>query len=280
MQTDIHEAALVYRGFRYLKLAVLMVVAAVVAYVMHAPMGSPNGGTWLGYTLGGVGALLILWLAYFGIRKRRYQSGRGLLRGWLSAHVYLGLALIIIVTLHTGFQFGWNIHTLAYALMILVIASGIFGIYAYARYPSLASESSGGMRFDEMLLAIAELDRECRQASLKLGQEINQEVLRSCQQTRVGGPAYRQLSGTEPDCPTTRALGNVRGLAAQVPAEDAGDVRKLLTLLAKKVELLGRARALVQFRALWNIWLYVHIPLSFALLAALLAHIVSVFFYW
>ena len=63
-------------------------------------------------------------------------------------------------------------------------------------------------------------------------------------------------------------------------AEDAGDVRKLLTLLAKKVELLARARALVQFRALWNIWLYAHIPLSFALLAALLAHIVSVFFYW
>ena len=45
-------------------------------------------------------------------------------------------------------------------------------------------------------------------------------------------------------------------------------------------ELVARARALVQFRALWNIWLYFHVPLSFALLAALLAHIVAVFFYW
>jgi hypothetical protein len=277
---DVHESALVHGGFRYLKLAALMVLVAVVAYVMHAPMGSPNGGTWLGYTLGGIGALLILWLAYFGIRKRRYQSGRGLLRGWLSAHVYLGLALIVIVTLHTGFQVGWNIHTLAYALMILVIASGIFGIYAYARYPSLAAESAAGMRLDEMLLAIAELDRECRQASLKLGQEINQEVLGSCQQTRVGGSAYRQLSGTDPNCATTHALETVRDLAAQISAEDAGDVRKVLTLLAKKVELLRQVRRVVQFRALWNIWLYFHIPLSFALLAALLAHIVSVFFYW
>lgn len=277
---DAHESALVHGGFRYLKLAALMVLVAVVAYVMHSPLGSPNGGTWLGYTLGGAGALLILWLAYFGIRKRRYRSGRGLLRGWLSAHVYLGLALIVIVTLHTGFQFGWNIHTLAYALMILVVASGIFGIYAYARYPLLAAESAAGMRLDEMLLTIAELDRECRQASLKLGQEINREVLLSCQQTRVGGSPLRQLSGTDPNCATARALENVRGLATEVNAEEAEDVRKVLILLAKKVELLRQVRRVVQFRALWNIWLYFHIPLSFALLAALLAHIVSVFFYW
>ena len=43
-----------------------------------------------------------------------------------------GLSLIVIVTLHTGFQFGWNVHTLAYGLMLLVIVSGIFGIVVYA----------------------------------------------------------------------------------------------------------------------------------------------------
>jgi hypothetical protein len=32
--------------------------------------------------------------------------------------------------------------------------------------------------------------------------------------------------------------------------------------------------------ALMEIWLYLHVPLSFALLAALTAHIVSVLFYW
>ena len=33
-------------------------------------------------------------------------------------------------------------------------------------------------------------------------------------------------------------------------------------------------------KAFLDIWLYFHVPLSFALLAALIAHIVSVFFYW
>ena len=34
------------------------------------------------------------------------------------------------------------------------------------------------------------------------------------------------------------------------------------------------------YKALLDIWLYVHVPLSFALLGALIAHIISVFFYW
>ena len=36
----------------------------------------------------------------------------------------------------------------------------------------------------------------------------------------------------------------------------------------------------IQFQALMEIWLYFHVPLSFALLAALTGHILVVFFYW
>ena len=59
----------------------------------------------------------------------------GSVQGWTSAHVYLGTALLIIATLHAGFQVGWNLHTLAYVLMIVVIASGFFGLYSYLNIP-------------------------------------------------------------------------------------------------------------------------------------------------
>ena len=62
-----------------------------------------------------------------GVRKRRYRSGTGSLQGWTSAHVYIGTSLLVIVTLHTAFEFGWNVHTAAYALMVLVIDSGFIG---------------------------------------------------------------------------------------------------------------------------------------------------------
>ena len=35
-----------------------------------------------------------------------------------------------------------------------------------------------------------------------------------------------------------------------------------------------------RLKAMLEIWLYVHVPATFALIAALIAHIVSVFFYW
>jgi hypothetical protein len=36
----------------------------------------------------------------------------------------------------------------------------------------------------------------------------------------------------------------------------------------------------MRYKALLDLWLYVHVPLSLALLAALAAHVVIVFLYW
>jgi hypothetical protein len=274
-----HEGFLVYAGFRYLKIATLLCVTAIVVYGWHTPPDEPNGGTWLGYGLGSIGAALILWLMWFGVRKRRYGTVSKL-QGWLSAHVYLGLSLIIVATLHTGFQFGWNLHTLAYSLMMVVITSGFFGIYAYARYPRLMTENRRGVTTDEVYSEIGELDRECRQVASTMPDEIAALVLVSCNETRIGGSILRQLSGEDPTCGTNRAFEGVRELAAVLTGTHSVDIRKLITLLGKKSTLLRTMRRDVQLRAMLEVWLYFHVPLSFALLAALAGHVISVFYYW
>jgi hypothetical protein len=276
-----HESILVYRGFRYLKLGAGMAAIAILAYAVHRPeVGPPNGGTALGYVLGAWGLGLIVWLAWFGVRKRRYGVGRRNLEDWLSAHVYLGLGLIVIATLHTGFQFGWNVHLLAYVLMMLVIASGVFGVYAYARYPALITENRRGMALREMLAQIAELDAKAREISATLGENIHGEVMAAAEALRLGGSALRQLRGRDRNCPAARALGRVRELALDMPAGETEKGHQLIELLARKVQFVERARRDLRFKAVMDVWLYVHVPLTFALMAALTAHVVSVFFYW
>ena len=277
---SLHESFLVYRNLLYLKIAVLATGGAVVWYAIDAPRGVPSGSTWLGYTLGIVGAVLIVWLMLFGVRKRRYAAGEWRLEAWLSGHVYFGLALAIIATLHTGFRFHWNIHTLAYVLMMAVILSGFFGVYVYARYPRLMTENRRGETLRAMLLKLADIDREARAACLDLPDEFAAAVQISHKESRIGGSVRRQLSGVDPNCGTTRALKRVEELAATVPAKLDVPVMRLRRELQRKQALLGQIRRDLRYKALMEIWLYAHVPLSFALLAALFAHIVSVFFYF
>ena len=122
---DSHESFLVYKHGRYFWYAVLLSLAAVFGYVSYHGMQPANGGTWLGYTLGSAAAFIIVVLMCFGIRKRKYRSQTGTLQGWLSVHVYFGVSLLLLATLHTGFQLGWNIHSLCYWLLWVLVISGI-----------------------------------------------------------------------------------------------------------------------------------------------------------
>lgn len=293
-----HESLFVYRNKRYLWLAIFVSAASLIAYFAHDPFEPPNGGTWLGYTLGTIGAILILWLMWFGIRKRRYHSTSGSVQGWLSAHVYLGTALIVIATLHCGLQFGWNVHTLAYVLMCIVIISGMFGAYVYWRYPGMIAANRSNLTRDQMLEQIADLDRRGIQLGKEISDDVGELMTSAANRTQLGGGVWNQLLGQDRSKvvlpgssandhrlvrnPDQRAASD--WLASRIADSDDPETidrfQELVTLLSSKVVLLGKLRRDIQLQGWLEIWLYVHVPLAFALLATLAIHIVTVFLYW
>jgi hypothetical protein len=192
----------------------------------------------------------------------------------------LGLALVVIATLHTGFHFGWNVHTLAYALMCAVIVSGVAGAFCYARLPRLMTENRHGTTMPQMLARIAGLDDELRSAALAVDDATAKLVERAVEETTLGGTFRRQLSGRCPDCATAAAVTGTGEPEADSAPEQEQAIRRVRLLLQQKSLLLDRARRDIRYKALMDIWLYFHVPLSFALLAALLAHIVAVFYLW
>jgi hypothetical protein len=275
-----HESFLRHRGYFYLKFAVAVSFAAILLYAFTAPAPRHNGGTWLGYTLGTIGALLIVWLTALGLRKRAITAGHWSLKGWTSAHVYLGLALVVIATLHTGFQFGWNVHTLAYALMMIVIVSGVFGIYFYATIPERMSDNRAEKSTAQMLQEIAALDNDLREAAQPLGEQNAIVVQYAIERTKIGGGLFERLRSMHPSCATARALDDLKAAGAGSVRGQGDDLGPVTSLLERKTVLLERARRHIRYRALLELWLYIHVPVTFALLAALLAHIVSVFYFW
>ncbi len=279
-QSQLHEGFLAHRNFRWLKIALAISIFTILSYALIDITPRHNGGSWYGYILGTVGALLILWLTALGVRKRAMTAGRWSLKAWTSAHVYLGLALIVIGTLHTGFQFGWNVHTLAYTLMMLVILSGIFGISVYAALPASLSSNRDEMTESQMLEALRALDRQLHDAAQPLSHDMAQVVQNSLTQDAFGGSVWNRLTGNYPRCATASALRRVRQVTG--PKADLGNdpLEKVDTLLERKQAMLGRLRRHLRIRAMLEIWLYLHVPATVALIAALTAHVVSVFFYW
>lgn len=278
------DSILEYRAGLYLKVALVGCLAAVALFAAHAPATQGYGGSALGYTLGTVAALLVLWLMALGVRKRRYRSRLGTVQGWTSAHVYLGASLLVIATVHTGFEFGWNVHTLAYVLMLLVIASGVVGVYAYLHYPVLMTKNMADETLEALLLKIADLDRKCRRLALDLPDEVTAIVTRatrsSTREPRIGGSLRRQLAGDAVPCPTRAAAAELVALGARYKGEQATLHGQLVSAMTRKSVLIDRVRRDLRYRAFMHIWLYAHVPLSFALLAALIAHVVSVFYFW
>lgn len=278
--TAVHDGFLRHAGYYWLKLASAISLIAWIAYLMIDATPRPNGGTAYGYFLGTVSVLIILWLTALGIRKRNISRAKYSLKAWTSAHVYLGLSLIVLATLHTGFQFGWNVHTLAYTAMMIVIGTGIFGIVAYARLPQALSINRGELTQPQMLLNIAALDRQLHDAAQPLDRAHSDIVRMSLENSPVGGGLFRRLKGDQASCGTVQALALFSDeIKAAGPLADKRLVQ-IAGLLERKAAALGVARRHVRIRTLLEVWLYIHVPVTFLLIAALIAHITSVFFYW
>ncbi|MDZ4376299.1 MAG: hypothetical protein U1C74_33365 [Phenylobacterium sp.] len=277
-----HEGFLRHRGFLWAQVATGLCVVAVGVYFVVAQdlPEPPNGGSWLGYLLGTVSAGLIVWLACLGVRKRVITAGHYSLKAWVSAHVYLGLSLTILATLHTGFQFGWNVHTLAYVLMMLVIVSGALGVWAYATLPQRLHGNRGETTRRQMLDTVASLDAQLYEAAQPLDRNAADIVRLSVEQTDLGGGFWKRLTQSYGDCANRRAIGRLRALPAPGSAVHAEALTKIEALLQQKADALSLARRQMGITALLEAWLFVHIPATFALLAALIAHVVSVFAYW
>ncbi len=301
MQAD---TLLNYKNYRYLKITGGMVAAAIGAYVLVKPAaGIAYGATRLGYVFGLAATLIMLVLMWYGVAKRstpnvsakrvdssgirRYSHVLGglldgvTLQEWLSAHVYLGASLLVLASLHSGFHLGWNVHGLSYVLMLLVIASGAYGLFAYLNYPRLITLNMADDTLDNLLLKITELDEFMRVRALGLPDEVNALVLKARLETRVGGTFLQQLNGKQADCPTHLAAQALLRLVGTYKLDKQPEMlRDLYSLVLRKEKLLLRVRTEIMLKARMECWLYLHAPLVIGMLAALAAHIVSIFFYW
>ena len=291
----IHENILRHANGRFLWWAIGLVIASFVLYATQGGVQPPNGGTWQGYVLGTIGALLIVWLAMLGIRKRSYASTKGSVPAWTSAHVYLGSALLVVATLHSAGQLGWNVHSLSYVLMFVVIISGFYGIYTYINYPRAITEVRASSSRAALFAELFALDQRGRELAARAPDDINVAVTSAIERTAVGGGVYAQLLGKDQSLfVPPGGAGKPESNRDQQPVIDlvAGRIprtskvaetellEELLEVFCRRQAVLRRIARDIRLRGRIRFWLLIHVPLTVALIFALIVHIVTTFIYW
>lgn len=276
------ENILTFHKFKYLKWSLGLVFICILLYLTDSPQQPAGGSTFLGYALGTIGAVLIVWLMLFGVRKRAYKSNLGAVRGWLSAHVYLGLSLVFIVTLHSGFNFGLNLQSFTYALSLIVVATGMWGVAMYLSKPAILNTALNGKTLEQAGEALIEIDLQSQEIAGKLDHAI-QRMIQSSANTPIFKGVWQRYFNNKVHCATSRAVAALTEIYEKNNNKSgAGNqiIEQLFTLQLKRQQQLSQIRTYLRHKS-WNeIWLVFHVSLSFFLLGALIAHIISVFVYW
>lgn len=279
-----YENFLAYRRYFWGKLTLLSTLVLVVSYIIYSKKVVPNGATVMGMAYGILSFIAILLLMYYGMRKRSYTSNHWSLRAWLSFHVYIGVMTLILVPLHAGFVFGFDIHTLAYVLLAIVVVSGIVGAVLYLliprRFATFGEEVTyvAGPNFDDELRKIV---RQMRALTVDKSQAFadacQTEIEHGLPKHHVGwGLLWRQSATATPVATQLEAF---RHYLPTIPESEHAAFQSVARLATQKRDLEHRMVAQMRLQNLLEAWLYVHLPVSVLMLVVVLIHIVVVLYY-
>ncbi len=244
-----YENFLAYRRYFWGKLTLATTLVLVLPYMIYSRRVSPNGAILMRLIYGSISFLAILLLMYYGMRKRSYTAKHWPLRAWLSFHVYIGTVTLILVPLHAGFKFGFNIHTLAYVLLAIVVVSGIIGAALY-----LAVDKSQGFA-------------DACQAEIEYG----------IPKRHVGwGLLWRKRATT---ATVATQIEVFRDYLAHIPEAEHGAFQSLARLATQKRYLQHRLVAQMRLQNLLEAWLYIHLPVSIVMLVVVIMHILVELYY-
>lgn len=234
---------------------------------LHATF-RPAGAIGHAYGVAGT-AMMIVGVAGYSLRRRLARlAGVGRLSDWLRVHIFLCTLGPFLVVLHTTLKLG-GIVSIAFWSMVIVVTSGVFGRYVYARIPHGVE---GSVR-DLADLAEETLALEARlRASGRVPADRLADFLAPPATPEPRGALHALLlsaSGGASDRLHRRALARIladRG----IPREARRDV---IEVVLRRRRLLRASILSRSFRRMFGSWHLLHLPLAILLAVVTAIHV-------
>ncbi len=290
-----------HRGWLAATVATTAVAAA--AYRLSLSADATYAGTWPGLAFGIAGTTAMVAAGLLAARKRVLLWRLGAARTWMAVHIWTGLLALPLIWFHSDFRLGGAFTTTLMVLFYVVIASGIFGLVVQQVAPSAMTvrvpletihsqieHVREGLAVEAYVL-VAAATGEIREAAEERAHLAAEAAAQQADASDWKQIAREPAAATpEPDAALLRDFyvkevrpylrGALRGsvplprfAVLQLRAPDAWRER-----LERLRALCEESRQLVVQQRLhgWlHGWLFVHVPLSFALFVLVAIHIVS-----
>src|SRR5690242_4215173 len=214
------------RGWAIASLAILAAGFAVYLFDASISPAGPRGGSAFGLLFGLTGFTFMLYAAALGARKRVPTWRLGRAKAWMQGHLWLGLLALPMILFHGGFHFGGTLTRILMWLLIITVASGVYGALLQNLIPKkMASDVPLETIYDEIghvrALLAAEADRAveaCCGNFLSKGSVTASETGGAAQ--RAGGfTALRPIAASAAPLRTSAAV-SAGASAAVAPAAE------------------------------------------------------------
>lgn len=259
--------------------------AVYVPYAAHSASG-PRGGSAIGLAFGITGSAFMVFAGLLAARKKVPIWRLGRAQAWMRGHLWLGLLSLPLILFHAGFRFGGPLTSVLMVLLLIVVASGIFGAALQHYLPRVMTlEAPGETVFEQIdhvreqliveadALVAAEMgtaasvagsSREGLAPATATAVSIEEAIspLRNFYELEIHPYLVSRGKGQLLLSDSDRARAAFEGLRTLLPIEAQERAKRLEAICEEERQLRRQSRLHHWLHG----WLMMHIPLSFALL--------------
>lgn len=265
----------------------LLLVVATLSYVPYAWLArnGPSGSSWPGLAYGIAGFGMMIFAALLSLRKRFPVWRIGRAQTWMRGHLWLGFLCYPIIWFHAGFSLGGSLTTTLMVLFTFVFISGLAGAVLQHYLPNVITRQVGFETIYEQIdSVVAKLRDEAekimepisptletffvaaagRADAISIVRKFNAkelEPLRVFYKERL--KPYLAASGGRHELASQMLAEGIFSQVRKMSPKDVGEIIDDLENICEEKRQLERQRYL---HRLLHGWLFVHVPISWALL--------------
>lgn len=207
-------------------------------------------------------------------RKKVIIIPFGRVRFWLLVHYYVGFLTVAIFIVHVRYELpGSLLHWLLWSLLVLVTLSGLAGATVSKILPPRLEAQGERILFDRIPLFRAQLAEQAEAIARESVQDGNTKSIAKLYVDSLSdffaGPrnVFAHLAASK--VPQARILGQLAAIERYLDEPGKARLQKMRDLVEAKSNL--------DFHysngGLLRIWLFMHVPATYALLVAIVVHV-------